>query len=501
MLPLDTRSLLQALALGIVAALLHARIRRYLEVRTFRRVNSCQPPIRAPQPERILGLAAYKKLRRNRSERISLSETLRRALEIGRTNTAVVIGQEIVSTCDPENIKTVLATNFSHYGVGPRIQAMGPLLGKGIFTLDDVPWQHSRALIRPAFTHSQVADLSSLETHVQALISCLPTRDGTTVDLQPLFFNLTIDSASDFLFGQSMCCQGSASDSPPRRFSEAFDYAEAVLDQRGELGTLAWLVQDSKFEEACRIVHHVTDSYISEALKGGTKPGRYNLLAELAQVCHDPVRLREELLNVLIAARDTTAGLLSSIFHLLAHNLRSWDRLSREVRRLGGQVPDYRTLKDMRYLKGVLSETLRLLPPVPVNMRFARTDTVLPHGGGPDGLSPIHVAKGSRVFYSIWAMHRLPEIWGDDAESFRPERWLDEEVSLRPGWGYLPFNGGPRVCLGQQHAQIEASYIVVRLLQTFERIEPRDSRPWQEKLAVTLSSLHGTKVALWKWGD
>ncbi|KAJ5523895.1 N-alkane-inducible cytochrome P450 [Penicillium frequentans] len=131
-------------------------------------------------------------------------------------------------------------------------------------------------------------------------------------------------------------------------------------------------------------------------------------------------------------------------------------------------------------------------------MRFARKDTVLPHGGGADGLSPMFVSKGSRVFYSIWAMHRLPEIWGDDAESFRPERWMDENVPLRPGWGFLPFNGGPRLCLGQQNALIEASYTVVRLLQAFGRMEPRDPMPWQEKLAVTMSSLHGTKVALWK---
>jgi cytochrome P450 len=70
-------------------------------------------------------------------------------------------------------------------------------------------------------------------------------------------------------------------------------------------------------------------------------------------------------------------------------------------------------------------------------MRFARKDTVLPHGGGANGLSPMFVGKGSRVFYSIWAMHRLPEIWGDDAELFRPERWMDEKVPLRPGWGFL----------------------------------------------------------------
>lgn len=315
-------------------------------------------------------------------------------------------------------------------------------------------------MIRPSFTRTQVADLSSLETHVQALISCLPTIDGTTIDIQPLFFNLTIDSATDFLLGQSVGCQGSAPGSAARQFSEAFDYAESVLDRRGELGSFAWLLKDRKFDEACSVVHKFTDEYIREALKGNTKPGRYNLLAELARDCHDPVQIRNELLNVLLAARDTTAGLLSSLFYFLSHNPEVWNKLNKEVEELGGQIPDYKVLKEMRYLKSVLNESkealrsvhqfkdatrtaltiriaLRLLPPVPINARFARKDTVLPHGGGPDGLSPMYVAKDSRIFYSIWAMHRLPEIWGSDAELYRPERWLEENGPLRPGWGYL----------------------------------------------------------------
>lgn len=212
-------------------------------------------------------------------------------------------------------------------------------------------------MIRPGFTRSQVADLSSLETHVQALISCLPAQDGETVDLQPLFFNFTIDSATDFLLGQSVSCQGSAPGSAARRFSDAFDYAEAVLDKRGELGKLVWILRNRKFDEACDIVHKFTDEFIHEALQGSTKPGRYNLLAELARVCRDPVQIRNELLNVLLAARDTTAGLLSSVFHLLAQNPDVWRKLAREVESLQGQIPDYKALKDMVYLKNVLQES------------------------------------------------------------------------------------------------------------------------------------------------
>jgi len=91
-------------------------------------------------------------------------------------------------------------------------------------------------------------------------------------------------------------------------------------------------------------------------------------------------------------------------------------------------------------------------------------------------------------------MHRRTDFYGPDAEEFKPERW----EHLRPGWEYLPFNGGPRICLGQQFALLEASYTTIRLMQKFPRIEPRDERPWSEWITLTLASGPGTKVALFE---
>lgn len=89
-------------------------------------------------------------------------------------------------------------------------------------------------------------------------------------------------------------------------------------------------------------------------------------------------------------------------------------------------------------------------------------------------------------------MHRRTDLYGPDAAEFKPERW----ESLRPGWEYLPFNGGPRICLGQQYALTEAGYVTARLVQTFSELESRDSGAWVEGLTLTLCSLNGTKVAL-----
>jgi cytochrome P450 len=137
---------------------------------------------------------------------------------------------------------------------------------------------------------------------------------------------------------------------------------------------------------------------------------------------------------------------------------------------------------------------LRLHPVVPRNEREALKDTVLPVGGGKDGLSPVFVPKGTFVSYNLYAMHRRTDFYGSDAETFRPERW--ENDKLRPHWGYLPFNGGPRICVGQRYALNEASYVVVRMAQEFRVLLSQDAGPWEESLTLTLSSRNGTKVCL-----
>lgn len=125
-------------------------------------------------------------------------------------------------------------------------------------------------------------------------------------------------------------------------------------------------------------------------------------------------------------------------------------------------------------------------------MRLAVRDTVLPRGGGTTGQSPLFVPKGTLVSYSTWVMQRRTDLFGEDANKYRPERW----ETLRPGWEYLPFNGGPRICLGQQYALTEASYVTVRMVQAFASIESRDPEPWTDCVGMTLSSKNGVKVGL-----
>lgn len=89
-------------------------------------------------------------------------------------------------------------------------------------------------------------------------------------------------------------------------------------------------------------------------------------------------------------------------------------------------------------------------------------------------------------------MHRRKDLWGPDADEFVPERW----DGLRPGWEYLPFNGGPRICIGQQLALTEAGYVTVRLLQCFRQMESLDTSDWQESLGLTCAPLQTVAVRM-----
>jgi len=127
--------------------------------------------------------------------------------------------------------------------------------------------------------------------------------------------------------------------------------------------------------------------------------------------------------------------------------------------------------------------------------RVALRNTKLPVGGGPDRRSPIYVPAGTMFDTAFYVLHRLPEIWGSDADEFKPDRW----DTFKPGqWEFVPFGGGGRMCAGQQKAMMEASYVVVRMLQEFTGIQSRDEEKWKGNVQLTAKNANGCKIALTK---
>ena len=284
--------------------------------------------------------------------------------------------------------------------------------------------------------------------------------------------------------------------------------------------------QYSSYDTANPLAPAFIDELIDRSLtslssdKSAHYSSRYIFLHALASQTPDKLKIRAELLSILIAGRDTTAALLSNIWFFLSKYPNIYTRLRTEVDPLDNELPTADELKNMKYLRALINESLRLYPILPENTREAVTDTILPLGGGPDGKAPVLVRKGQLCWYSTYVMHRRTDLFGDDAAEFRPERWLDEgdQKGLRVGWEFLPFNGGPRICIGrtyllrcrfivqgpqsvglpklEQFALMEVSYVTVRLMQEFSGLESRDPEPWREKLSLACTGLGGCKVGL-----
>jgi cytochrome P450 len=359
-------------------------------------------------------------------------------------------------------------------------------------------------MLRPQFARQQVSDLTLEEVHVQDMFQHLTaSKDGWTdvVDLAPLFFRLTLDSATEFLFGQSVHSQLAAlpkytkekaaqvGDLNWASFGRAFDAATMTIGQRGRLAELYWLYAPRHFYANIKVVHQFADYYVNLALTTDLSSlklhpnkeqerDKYIFLKELVQVTRDPTELRSQLLNILLAGRDTTAGLLGWVFYYLVRHPEIFQKLRATIVEQFGSCEQARdisfeTLKGCSYLQYTMSEVLRLNATVPNNSRRATRDTTIPRGGGPDGNAPVYIKKGQQVNYSVHSLHLREDIWGPDVMEFKPERW----VGRRPGWDFLPFNGGPRICLGQQFALTEAGYVIVRMLQKFDKIDNYETDP------------------------
>ncbi|RFU80343.1 cytochrome p450 52a1 [Trichoderma arundinaceum] len=264
-----------------------------------------------------------------------------------------------------------------------------------------------------------------------------------------------------------------------------FDLAH-IAWQRGSESEIALLLTLTGYIYCLppRTCHQFADKYVQKALDqrrrqiagaGSVELKHATLLDELMTETEDPLELRCQLLHLLLAGQDTTASLLSSAFFVLSKRPDVWEKI-----------------QECKYLSFVLKEAvLRLYPVIVTNSRMANNDTYLPVGGGEDGLSKVFIPKGQVVAYHYHVMHRRKDIFGDDADDFKPERWLN----ARPRWGYLPFGGGARVCIGQQLALTEVSYTVFRFAQKFREIQSLDENEWRENISIT-STAENVKVRM-----
>ncbi|RDL40435.1 uncharacterized protein BP5553_00414 [Venustampulla echinocandica] len=416
----------------------------------------------------------------------------------GTTFSSRYLHQTIINTIDPENIQSVLSTDFDNYGIGwRRKDAFEPLLGKSLFQLDGHAWAASRALLRPAFGKTQVNNLNMFETHVKHLVEAIKTRTMETgqADLAPLFVCLSADLTTEFIHGKSLGSLKNESDENDKNFFEAIKKAGKACEERWQLGLLGKFFPQREFYSNVKKVNTYMDQLIDNALEdeSARKEGsRYDFLANLSRVTTDKKVLQDEMCMLFIAGTDALSSMLTNLFFLIGRSPDIWSKLRKEVEFLEGRPPTIKELKGLKYLQSCLNESLRLLPVLPNDSRIANEDTTLPVGGGADGKSPVFVPSGAMVTFSIMALQRRKDLWGADAEDFRPERWEKEEE--KASWKFVPFLKGPRICLGHELAINEAGYVLARMAQEFEKLSRVDDDPWVESVSIGTTSANGAKV-------
>ena len=188
-----------------------------------------------------------------------------------------------------------------------------PFLGEGILTQDGSPAHGSRELLRHQFVRAQYQNLEGFSEHVDNLLACLSLSSGT-VDLQPLFFRFTLDTTTAFMFGQSI---GSLKSDGLDSFGSSFTEASLISSMRVRLSDFYWTYSPSRYYKACEVIKKYTDDYVKQALKQvkgqgtETTSNRFVFISELYEELKDPALVRDQLVNVLMAGRDSTACLMS----------------------------------------------------------------------------------------------------------------------------------------------------------------------------------------------
>ncbi|KAJ7212195.1 cytochrome P450, partial [Mycena pura] len=451
---------------------------------------------------------------------------LREVLEqVGPTVNLRVLYEDIIITTCPEHLKLILATDFNNYVKGDKFQyAMSSVLGTGVFNSDGkLMWKFHRAMTRPFFSRDRISHFEIFDRHADQVISHLKTRmkTGYAVDFQDLIGRFTMDSASEFLLGSCVNSLHASlplpHNAPPfttiesdsghaqvaMAFLAAFNESMLHICNRARVGW-AWPLTEMWYDktvEPMKIVSAYIDPIIQEAVE---KKKLANSLHVNSDKQEDEDRadgsLLDELLNSTSAGKDTTQWTTTVIVYFLATHPSVNARLRQEILQHVGPTrrPTYDDIRDMKYLRAVINEAMRLYPS---SYHFFNRESInATTWPSPDpNEKPIYIPAGTQVPYSVILMHRRKDLWGPDAEEFDPDRWLDERLKtylLANSFQFLPFNAGPRICLGQQFAYNEMSFILVRLLQNFSSfsLETDAFRP-ETRPAPEWAALEGRKGA------
>ncbi len=387
---------------------------------------------------------------------------------------------------DLDAIEQVLLKGASGFMKDVFLRELKRVLGEGLLTAEGARWKRQRRLIQPAFHRERIAGYGrTMVDHGERMLA--GWRHGATVDVHRAMMSLTADIVTAALFGSDVADAREVAwclDAVMERFGDPLFLLVPAIDRLP-------LPANRRFREAAPKLDAIVRGFIARRKAMGDPAPGDDLLAMLLNARDDDGSrmddrtVRDEVLILFLAGHETTALALSWTFHLLSQHPEVERRLHDELDAvLAGRAPTFEDIPRLKYAECVVHEALRIYPPA---WAIGRESTE-----GFD-LAGRRFEKGTWVWITPWTLHRDPR-WFPDPMRFAPERWEDGLAKRLPRFAYLPFGGGPRICIGNQFAMMEAVLLLATIARRFSlrtatpRVEPEAS--------VTLRFKHGLSMTL-----
>jgi cytochrome P450 len=386
-----------------------------------------------------------------------------------------LFGTNAVVVTHPDALKQVLSTRRDRYVKGKVYDGVRGLLGHGLVTLEGDAWKTRRALAQPAFHRQSLAKLTAIMARSGArFLDDLAGRVGGApleIDAHREMVKLTLDVVIAALLGDDLLRGADVS------YQVLGAALELVSARANGVPLPPWLPtpENVKFRRTVRELDAIVYALIERARQRAEDDGSLlsMLLAAIDADTGKPLpdrAVRDEVLTMFFAGHETTALTLAWMFTFLHGRPDVAIRMRDEVDEvLRGRDPTFEDVPRLVYVRQVVEETLRLRPAAPFIGRNIVAE---------DEIAGYRVSPGDVLFPFFWATHRHPAFW-PDAETFDPDRFSPQSCKGRHSWSFIPFSGGPRTCIGNTFALLEASVLVAQMLNRFdvEVLSCADVRP------------------------
>jgi cytochrome P450 len=408
-----------------------------------------------------------------------------------------ILGPVLIVT-DPDAVRRVLLDNVANYpkeDLGD--QFFSAMFGEGLLSAPGAKWRTHRKVMAPSFGTRTVESYapSMVETTVAFAERWDALPENSEMDIAAEMKALTLKIICRTMFS-------SDAEELAGHAHEALDFAQASL----EFGLLDLLPligprRIKRKQDAIRAHFKSMDAaiyrLIGEREKSRNEAPKDFLTRLVAAkdpddgMGLDATEVRDEVITIFMAGHETTAVTMTWVWYLLSQHPAEEARLHKELDTvLGGRIPTVEDLPNLPYARMIIEEAMRVYPPAPgISLRSAKEA---------DELCGFKVAPGLQVLVSPWILHRHRRLW-DDPERFDPMRFTKEASEKRPRFAYLPFGGGPRICIGATLAMTETILILAVLAQRF-RLRLKEGEVITLQTRITLRPKNGMMTILERRG-